>query len=296
MLITKDTQVLVQGITGKEGQRAARAMLDYGTRVVAGVRPGKAGEIVEGIPVYDSVADALQTHPKITDSAVYVPPSAAKAAILEAVHAGIKRISVIVERMPIRDTAECLAEAKEHGATIIGPSSLGYIRPGVGRVGVVGGPKKLVHEVYTSGSIGIISRSGGMTNELSWLIRQAGLGQSMAVHVGGDLLLGTTYTEVLKMFQDDAQTKAVVVFGEHGGGYEFEIADMLKTGVFSKPLAIYIGGAFAESFPEGMSIGHAGAIVERGRGAHEKRMALKQAGAMIADSYEELVSLIRETV
>jgi len=307
ILITQHTQVLVQGITGKEGQKAAKAMIDYGTSVIGGVRPGKGGEEVLGKPVFNTVEEAIQetvlgqrdSSPSAQNdsrlrhlvSTIYVPPFAAKAAIMEAIDAGIPVINTIVERIPIRDTAYCLAAAKEKNIRLIGPSSLGFINPGVGRVGVVGGIK--VDEVYQPGSIGIISRSGGMTNEVSWQVRKAGMGQSAAVHVGGDLLMGTTYADLLHMFEADDQTKAVIIFGEHGGGYEFDIVEMIKAKTFTKPLAIYIGGKFANVLPEGMNIGHAGAIVERGMGAEEKEDALRAVGVMIADDYEQLATLVK---
>jgi succinyl-CoA synthetase alpha subunit len=293
ILINKNTKVLVQGITGNEGEKASKAMLDYNTNVVAGVRPGKGGEQVLGKPVFNTVAEAVEKYPDITTTAIYVPPFAAKAAILEAVDANISQINTIIERVPIRDTAYCLAAAKEKNIQIIGPSSLGYISPGIGRIGVVGGPKEQADEIFTPGSIGIISRSGGMTNEVSWQVRKAGLGQSTAVHVGGDLLMGTTYADLLKLFEKDEETKAVIIFGEHGGSYEFEIVDLIKNKEFTKPLAIYIGGKFASTLPEGMNIGHAGAIVERGKGAEEKSRALSEVGVMIADKYEDWVELIK---
>lgn len=291
ILIHKDTKVLVQGITGKEGQKATRSMLSYHTNVVGGVRPGKGGEEVEGKPVFNTVQEALDEIGEIDVSTVYVPPFAAKKAIMEAIDAGIPQINTIIERIPIKDTAYCLAAAKEKNIRIIGPSSLGYISPGIGRIGVVGGIK--VDEVYQPGSIGIISRSGGMTNEVSWQVRKAGMGQSTAVHVGGDLLMGTTYADLLRLFEQDAQTKAVVIFGEHGGSYEFEIVDLIKNKEFTKPLAIYIGGKFANVLPEGMNIGHAGAIVARGQSAEDKEKALSEVGVMIADKYEDLVTLIQ---
>jgi succinyl-CoA synthetase alpha subunit len=293
ILINKDTKVLVQGITGKEGQKATKAMLDYKTHVVGGVRPGKAGEVVHDRPVFNSVEEALAAFPDITVTAIYVPPFAAKAAIMEAIDAGIPQINAIVERVPIKDTAYCLAAAKEKSIQIIGPSSLGYISPGVGRVGVVGGDLHSVNDIYEPGSIGIISRSGGMTNELSWQVRQAGMGQSTAVHVGGDLLMGTTYADLLRLFEKDEQTKAVVIFGEHGGSYEFEIVELIRNKEFTKPLVIYIGGKFANSLPEGMNIGHAGAIVARGQGAAEKEAALADVGVLIAERYEDLVQLVQ---
>src|SRR3989344_6035461 len=238
ILIDKNTQVLVQGITGKEGAKATKAMLDYYTNVVCGVTPNKGGQEVEGKPVFNSIK-----------------------------------------------------EAKEKYIKIIGPSSLGLIAPDVGRIGVVGGP--LVKEIFSPGPIGIISRSGGMTNELSWQIRQAGLGQSTAIHVGGDLLMGTTYADILRLFEKDDQTKGVVIFGEHGGSFEFEIVDLIKNKGYTKPLAIYIGGKFANVFPQGMNIGHAGAIVGRGQSAAEKESALSAVGVKIAERYEDLANLAK---
>lgn len=291
ILLRTDTTVLVQGITGKEGQKNTRAMLEYHTNVIAGVTPGKGGQVVEGKPVYDTVREAIEHHSTPSSSVIVVPPFAAKAAILEAIDAGIPLISVLVERIPLQDTAYCLAAARERNVRILGPSSLGCIVPHVGRLGVVGGP--LVNEIFTPGSVGIISRSGGMTNEISWQMRQAGFGQSAAVHVGGDLLMGTTYAELLALFETDPATKVVAIFGEHGGSYEFEIIDLIKKKSFTKPLAVFIGGKFANLFPEGMTIGHAGAIVGRGQSAEEKEKALRSVGVMIANRYEELVELVR---
>ncbi len=291
ILLSKNMTVLVQGMTGKEGQKNTRAMLDYHTNVVAGVTPGKGGQEVESKPVYNSVQQAVDNHGLFSASVIVVPPFAAKAAILEAINAGIPFINILVERIPLQDAAYCLAAAREQRIRLLGPSSLGVLVPGVGRLGVVGGP--LVNEIFTPGSVGIISRSGGMTNELSWQMRRAGFGQSAAVHVGGDLLMGTTYAELLELFEADPATKVVAIFGEHGGSYEFEIVELVKPKKFTKPLAVYIGGKFASMFPEGMTVGHAGAIVGRGQGANEKEQALKEVGVMIAERYEELVELVR---
>ncbi len=291
ILISQNTKVLVQGITGKEGAKGAKAMLDYGTNVLCGVTPKKGGQEVEGKPVFNSIAEAFAQFPEINTSVVYVPPFAAKAAILEAIESGISLINVFVERIPIKDTAYCLAVAKEKNIQILGPSSLGLVVPGIGRLGVMGGP--LVNEIFKPGSIGVISRSGGMSNELSWQLSQNGLGQSATVHVGGDLLMGTTYADLLKLFEKDEQTKGVVIFGEHGGGFEFEIVDLINNKEYTKPLAIYIGGKFANVFPEGANIGHAGAIVGRGQSAEEKEVALLAVGVQIADKYEDLAILAK---
>ena len=294
ILIDKNTQVLAQGITGKEGAKATKAMLDYHTNVVCGVTPNKGGQEVEGKPVFNTIAEAKAKFPDINATAIYVPPFAAKAAILEAIANDIPLINIIVERIPVQDTAYCLAAAKEKNIKVIGPSSLGLIVPGVGRIGVVGGP--LVDQIFMPGPVGIISRSGGMTNELSWQIRRAGLGQSAAIHVGGDLLMGMTYANILRLFEKDDQTKAVAIFGEHGGSFEFEIVDLIKNKEYTKPLAIYIGGKFANVFPQGMNIGHAGAIVNRGQSAAEKETALAEVGVKIADKYEDLANLMKSLI
>lgn len=291
ILISKNTKVLVQGITGKEGAKGAKAMLDYDTNVLCGVTPKKGGQEVEGKPVFNSIAEAFAQFPEINTSVIYVPPFAAKAAILEAIDNNISLINVFVERIPIKDTAYCLAAAKEKNIQILGPSSLGLVVPGIGRLGVMGGP--LVNEIFKPGNIGVISRSGGMSNELSWQLSQNGLGQSATVHVGGDLLMGTTYADLLKLFEKDEQTKGVVIFGEHGGGFEFEIVDLINNKEYTKPLAIYIGGKFANVFPEGANIGHAGAIVGRGQSAEEKETALLAVGVQIADKYEDLAILAK---
>lgn len=293
ILLDQNTKVLIQGMTGKEGQKAAGAMMEYGTQVLCGVTPGKGGQEVSGKPVFNSVAEAVAQFPEISVSALYAPPFATKAAALEAIDAGIPFLYIFAERVPIQDTAYILAAARDRGTRILGPSSMGCIVPGVARLGLIGGPKEQADQIYTPGSIGIISRSGGMTNEISWQIRKNGMGQSTAVHVGGDLLMGTTYADLLRLFEKDTATKAVVLFGEQGGSYEFEAVEAIRQKEFTKPLSIFVGGKFTSSLPEGMNIGHAGAIVARGQGAAEKEAALREVGAMIANTYEDLITLIK---
>lgn len=292
ILLNKHAGVLVQGITGKEGTRSAAAMRSYDTNVICGVTPGKGGLIVSGIPVYNSVSEAIKAHPDIEASVIYVPPSKAKSAMLEAVDAGVPLIVTVTERVPIKDTAECLAAAKKRGVEILGPSSVGMISPGYGRIGMVGGedPEK----IYMKGPIGVISRSGGMTNEISWMLRRANLGQSTSLAIGGDYLIGLGYADLLQKFQNDTETSGVVIFGEMGGSYEFEIVDIIKKGLYNKPLAVFIGGRFAKNLPEGVPIGHAGSLIEHGRGgAEEKETALRDVGAHIAESYEQLPEIIK---
>lgn len=289
ILFDRAPSVLIQGVTGKEGLRALSAMRAYGTRVPCGVTPGKGGHLADGAPVFNTVREALASFPGVDVSVVYVPSSAAKSAVLEAIEAGIPLVSVMTERLPIRDAAYCLAAAKERGTRVLGPGSLGAIVPGVGRIGVVGGP--LVDEIYAPGTIGVISRSGGMTNELSWSVRRAGLGQSAAVHVGGDLLIGTTYADLLRLFEQDEATRAVVLYGEQGARYEREIVRLIEDGGFTKPLAVYIGGSFTRDLPEGSVVGHAGAIVAAGSGAADKADALRSVGVMVAERFDSLVEL-----
>jgi succinyl-CoA synthetase alpha subunit len=290
ILLDAATDVVVQGATGKEGKRAAAAMRTYGTRVSCGVTPGKGGMASEGLPVFSDVRSAKAAFPTLNASVIVVPPFAAKEAILEAIEAGIPLLSVMTERVPMRDAAYCFAAAKERGTRIIGPSSLGVIVPGVGRLGVIGGP--LVDEIFAPGGVGVISRSGGMTNELSWSVRKAGLGQSAAVHVGGDSLLGTSYADALRLFEADPQTEAVVVYGEQGGACEFEIASLVRKGQFTKPIAVHVGGDFAKALPEGAVVGHAGAIVRKGQSAADKTKVLAESGVLVAERFDDLVHLV----
>ena len=289
ILIDENTKVLVQGITGGEGSRATQLMKQYGTKVVAGVTPGKGGQTVEGVPVYDTVSEALQKHHEINTSIVYVPPFAAKDAVFEAVGNGIKLVNCITEGIAIRDTAEMIKFAKDNGAILVGPSSIGIISPGKSKLGVIGGEQDQVEKIYSQGSIGVISKSGGMTNETAWVIRQSGLGQSTVAGIGGDVLIGSTFADLLRLFEKDSQTKGVVIFGELGGTYEDEVAELIKSGGYTKPLAAFIAGKFAEKMPQGMSFGHAGALIEGKRGLPQNKIAkLKAAGAVVVENHDEL--------
>lgn len=297
ILIDEKTRVLVQGITGNEGSRAASLMQEYGTKVLAGVTPGKGGQLVEGVPVYDTVAEAMNEHPEINSSVVYVPPFAAKDAVFEAIAGGISLVNCITEGVPVKDAAEMVALAGRKKAVLVGPSSIGILSPGKCRLGVVGGLKEMVGEIYRPGGIGVISKSGGMTNETSWIVRQAGLGQSTVVGIGGDVIIGCTFAGLLEMFEHDSQTKGVVIFGELGGTYEEQAAGFVREGGFTKPLAAFIAGNFAEQMPEGMSFGHAGALIqgERGRPKH-KMHVLKEAGVIVVEEHHELGQAIKDAI
>ena len=294
ILIDDKTRILVQGVTGKEGQRAAKVMLEYGSKVVAGVTPGKGGWTIEGIPVYNSVKEALATRQEINATLIVVPPTFAKSAALEAIENRIPLINMLTEGLPVRDAAEIIYAAKKNHLKFVGPSSIGILSPGKCRLGVIGGEKEVIDKIYKPGNIGVISKSGGMTNETSWVVRQAGLGHSTVLGIGGDILAGMTFTDCLELFEHDQQTKGVVMFGELGGTYEDQVADMLKRKKFTKPLAVFIAGRFAEKMPQGIAFGHAGALIEGARGLPSHKIKiLREAGALVADRHDELGELIK---
>lgn len=292
IIIDEDTKVLVQGITGREASEKVPDMIEYGTDVVAGVTPGKGGQEVAGVPVYDTVAEALDRHPEINTSLIYVPPFAAKDAILEALENSIKTLNVITERIPTRDAWKINQKAENKDATIVGPTSVGIITPGECKLGPIGGNEP--EKVYRSGKVGVISKSGGMTTETSWVVNQAGFGISTAMGLGGDVIAGTTFEDALKMFEEDDQTEAVVMFGELGGTYEEKAAKLVAEDEFSKPLVAYITGRFTESMPE-KKYGHAGAIIrgDRGKPSHKKK-ALEEAGAHVVDVHHEIGDVLQD--
>lgn len=292
ILIDKNTKVLVQGITGKEGSKSTKEMIEYGTKVVAGVTPGKGGQQVEGLPVYNTVKDAVQKHPEINATVLYVPPAGLKAAAIEAIDAGIPLLNIITEHVPIQDSAYIYAYAKKKKASIVGPSSVGIISPGKCRLGSIGGIDPSIQ--FVPGNIGVISKSGGMSSEISLIIKKAGLGQSTVVGMGGDVVAGSTFHEFLELFEKDSETKGVVVFGELGGTYEEQLAEFIKAKKFTKPVAAFIGGEFAVNLPEGQSLGHAGALIEGKTGLPQnKKKALQEAGVKVAKVPGELGELIK---
>ncbi len=297
ILIDENTEVVVQGATGKEGSRAVRLMKEYGTKVVAGVTPGKGGQEVEGIPVYNHVQDALKDFPNVQATLVVVPPKFAKFAIKEAIENNIRFINILTEGIPIKDSAELIGLAKSKDIILSGPSSVGIISPGKARVSVIGGENDQVNEIYTPGPIGIISKSGGMTNETAWVVKQAGLGQSTVIGMGGDQLVGMDFVDYLELFEKDPETKGVVIFGELGGTYEDKIAAAVSAGKLTKPIAAFIGGTFAEQFPKGIKFGHAGALIEGERGLpSKKKQLLREAGVLVAEQHHELGELIKNAI
>lgn len=287
ILIDKNTRVLIQGITGKEGARAAEQMISYGTKVLAGVTPGKGGQEILGIPVFNSVNEALKEFPEVNTTSIAVPAAFAKNAILEAIKSKIPLIHILTEHIPIADTAFCFAQAKRADIRLVGPSSIGIISPGLTKVGAIGGPDPDFS--FAKGRIGLISKSGGMTSEISLILKKVGLGVSTAVGIGGDLIIGTTYADLLPRFEADKETDGVILFGEVGGSYEHEAATVIKKGRFTKKIAAFISGLFAEQLPEDLALGHAGAIIDKGRSSRGEKIAvLKDAGVFIADTPDQL--------
>jgi succinyl-CoA synthetase alpha subunit len=292
VLINHETRVLVQGITGREARMVTEHMVAYGTTVIAGVTPGRGGQAVAGVPVYDTVAEAARRHaPGL--SLVSVPPAAVLDACLEAVSAGITALLVATEGVPQHDALCLIERAARAGATVIGPNSVGIINPAASvKAGAIGGERP--ERAFAPGRVGVMSRSGGMTAEISLTLKQAGLGVSTAISVGGDALLGSPPATLLGAFQNDPDTDAVVLFGEPGTRFEEEVAAEIAAGRFSKPLVALVAGAFTETLPEGTAFGHAAAIIEGGSGRPSgKKAALREAGALVADELDEVVGLLR---
>ncbi len=297
ILVDQTKTVIVQGITGREGSARAKLMKDYGTRLVAGVTPGKKGADVHGIPVYDSVAQAWENVGPIDISVVFIPAPLVKNAAMEAIAAGVKLLVLIPDRVPLYDAMEIAAFARRYGAGFIGPNTLGVISPGKALLGMIGGRAASAREWFQPGPVGVISRSGGMTSAISYYLTQAGLGQSTIVHVGGDAVIGMREADVLRQFEEDEATRAVVLFGEIGTTQEEEVAALVKEGKFTKPVVAFVGGKAAKS---GTRFSHAGAIVEGKRGSHETKVeALLDAGCRVVNTFEEIFAetakVLRET-
>lgn len=290
ILLDEKTSVLIQGITGREGSARTRFMKDYGTKVVAGVTPGRGGTDVWSVPVYNTVEEAWERHGPIDASVTFVPGPVVRDAVLEAIEAGVQLIIMPVERVPLHDILEMMALAKERDAEILGPGSIGVVSSGKAAAGWLGGSAEKAREVFVPGPVGVMSRSGGQSSTLPWSLKLAGLGVSTALHIGTEPVVGLGFAEILPLFEEDEETKAVAVFGEIGAAYEEEAAEVIREGKFTKPLVAYIAGAWA---PEGMRFSHASAIIERGRGTAESKMkALEEAGAYAVESPEEIAPTV----
>ena len=299
ILIDADTTFIVQGITGREAVNLTRECLDYGVgaKVVGGVTPGRLGREVHGVPVFDTVAQAVEHHGgPIDGSVVTVPPAFTKDAVFEAIENGIKLIVIVTERIPRGDVAQMVELAGTRGARIIGPNCLGIIVPGVIKMGGIGGPASDAAKSYASGPVGVISRSGGMTTEMSSTLTAAGLGQSTAVSIGGDAIIGSTYAELMPLFEADEQTQGIVIYTEPGGRMEAELARWVTENDSRLPIVAFMAGRFMDEMP-GMSFGHAGTIVEgKEDTAAEKIERLSAAGIVVAEEIAQIPGLVKERI
>ena len=288
ILIDENTKVLIQGITGREGSARTRFMLDYGTKVLGGVTPGRGGSEVWGAPVFNSVKEATEEFGPIDASVTFVPGPQVKNAVIEAIEAGVKFVLVPAERVPLHDSLEMIALARREGARILGPGSLGLLSAGKAAMGWLGGSEEFAREIFKPGPVGVMSRSGGQTSTVVWSLMEAGIGTTTAMHVGAEPVLGSSFAEILPLFEDDEETKAVVLFGEIGTVAEEEAAEVVKEGRFTKPLVAYIAG---RTLPAGMRFSHASAIIEGGRGtADSKVRALGEVGAYVVEHPQEIAA------
>jgi succinyl-CoA synthetase alpha subunit len=286
------TRILVQGITGREASTFTGESLRYGACIVAGVTPGKGGQTAHGVPVFDTVAAAMQAAP--TNAAVIaVPARLVLEAALEALENGQKLLVIVTERVPRRDVIAILERAAACGARVVGPNSLGVISPGRTRIGMAGGAAADVRRAYGQGPVGIISRSGGMMTEIASQLTQAGIGQSTCVSIGGDPIVGSTFLDLLPLFETDPETRALVLFCEPGGTMEEQLADHLRQQPSRLPIVAFIAGRFADHM-QGIRFGHAGAMVEGERGSPAgKGRALRAAGVRVAEKLSQVPELVR---
>src|SRR5438309_7307674 len=299
ILIDESTTFIVQGITGREAVNLTRECLDYGrgAKVVGGVTPGRKGRDVHGVPVFDTVAQAVEHHgAPIKGSVVTVPPAFTKDAVLEAIENGVELVVIVTERIPRGDVAQMVERANELGARIIGPNCLGIIVPDVIKMGGIGGPARDAAKSYTPGPVGVISRSGGMTTELSSTLTALGLGQSTAVSIGGDAIIGSSYAELMPLFEADEQTRAIVIYTEPGGRMEAELARWVTEHDSRLPIVAFMAGRFMDERP-GMSFGPAGTIVEgKEDTASEKIARLADAGIVVAEEISEIPDIVKARV
>jgi succinyl-CoA synthetase alpha subunit len=266
-------------------------MKEYGTQLVAAVTPGKGGQEVEGIPVFDTVLEAWETVSPLDVSVLFVPAPLVKSAALEAIDAGVKLLVIVPDRVPIYDVLVIADAAKRAGAKFLGPNTLGVLSPGKGVLGMIGGRAQTAREWFRPGPVGITSRSGGITSSMAYYLGQAGIGATTLVHVGGDAVVGLPHPEVVKLFQADPETKAIVMFGEIGTSQEEQVADLIEKGEVTKPVIAFIGGQAAKS---GTRFSHAGAIVEANRGTHAGKVArLREAGAHVVEAFGDIPNVTR---
>ena len=295
ILADENMRVIVQGITGREASTFTKDMLDYGTRVVAGVTPGKLGQTVHGVAVYDTVRQALKEHPAQA-SVISVPPALVKDAVIEALENGIELVVVVSERVPRKDTIEFLEVARENNARVIGPNTLGLISPEKIKLGMAGGPVGDVNKAYRPGYVGIASRSGGMTTEVANLLTANGIGQSTCIGIGGDPVVGSNFLDLIPLFENDPETKAVVLFSEPGGVIEEKLCEVVIAEKFKTPIIAFIAGRFVDDMP-GVRFGHAATIVEGERGTTKSKISMfNTAGIRVAESFSDIARIAREYI
>ena len=300
ILINEDTTFIVQGITGREAVNLTRECLDYGAKIVGGVTPGRKGREVHGVPVFDTIGQVVEHNGgQVPDgSVVTVPPAFTKDAVMEALEAGIKLIVIVTERIPRRDVAQMVERAGELDARIIGPNCLGLIVPGVAKMGGIGGPAKDAEKAYQPGVVGVMSRSGGMTTEISSTLTAAGLGVSTAISIGGDAIIGSAYAELMPLFEADEQTEAIVIYTEPGGRMEAQLAEWVKENDSRLPIVAFMAGRFMdEEEMQGMSFGHAGTIVEgKEDTAAQKIERLQAAGIQVVERIDEIPDAVKSKI
>ena len=290
ILINASTRVLVQGITGFQGRMDTEYCLAYGTKIVCGVTPGRGGEVVHGVPTYNTVLAATREH-QIDASVLYVPAPALCDAALEAMDAGIGLLVATSENVPRHDAATIVAEARRRGVTIIGFNTNGIITPGECKLAGIGGDRP--ERIYAPGRIGVCSRSGGMSAEISWTLKKAGAGVSTCVSMGGDPVTGLAMADYLQLFENDPDTDAIVIFGEPGSKHEQGVAEAVGDGRITKPVLALIAGVFQESYPRGVSFGHVAAIIaDDADTAPAKRKMLSDAGVIVLNGLDDLTDKI----
>ncbi|MCH8066873.1 MAG: CoA-binding protein [Chloroflexi bacterium] len=295
ILVDENTTFIIQGITGREAVNMTRECLDYGSKVVGGVTPGRGGRDVYGVPVYDTVRQAVEKH-GATGSVLTVPPAFTRDAVFEAIDAGIKLLVIVTERIPRAEVSEMVEFAAMHDARIIGPNCLGIISPGKCKMGGIGGPAADTRKAYTQGPVGIMSRSGGMTTEIANALTAAGLGESTAVSIGGDAIIGSSYAELMPLFEADDETKAIVIYSEPGGPMEAQLSAYVRENNSRLPIVAFMAGRFMDKMP-GMRFGHAGTIVEGKQDtAAEKLLRLEEAGIAVAEEIEQIPALVKERI
>tara|TARA_Y100000588_G_C14254166_1_gene924733 strand:- start:1202 stop:2101 length:900 start_codon:yes stop_codon:yes gene_type:complete len=295
ILVDENTTFIIQGITGREAVTMAREVLDYGSKLIGGVTPGRKGRNVHGVPVEDTVR-AFTEQQRVDASVVSVPPAFAADAVNEAIESGIKLIVVVTERIPRKQVAQFVEYAQQENVRLIGPNCLGIISPGKAKIGGMGGAIESCERAFTLGSIGVMSRSGGMTVEISNSLSDAGLGVSTAVSIGGDTIIGSTYAELMPLFDDDLQTKGIAIYSEPGGRAEYELADYMAESGSKLPVVAFMAGRFMDEMP-GMRFGHAGTIVEgKADTTAEKITNLEASGIAVAERIEDIPVLLKERI